>query len=121
MAGRKRQHLNEVIRHKLSTLLLKEANDPRFHSVTITDVTVAKDGSTARVQFSAYDPAVPPEVLAASLNRAAGFFSQALGRTLSTRRTPRLYFYYDPGFDHSAELDTLLHTIEPLPEDPHDE
>jgi ribosome-binding factor A len=121
MASRKRQHLNEVIRHKLSALLLKEAGDPRFHSVTLTEVTVAKDGSTARVQFSAYDPTVPPEEMAASLNRAAGFFSRALGRTLSTRLTPRLHFYYDPGFDHAQELDTLLHTLERPPEDPHDE
>lgn len=113
MAGRKLEHLNEVIRQKLSRLLLKEASDPRFHSVTITRVVVAKDQSTARVEFSAFDPAVDPDELAATLNHAAGFFGQALGRTLRTRRTPRLHFHYDPGFDHAQEIDLLLKEVAP--------
>jgi len=36
MAGRKLEHLNESIRQKLGQLLIKEASDPRLHSVTIT-------------------------------------------------------------------------------------
>jgi ribosome-binding factor A len=115
MAGRKLQHLNETIRQKLGQLLIKEASDPRFHAVTITGVTVAKDLSTARVQFSAYDHAVDPAELTRLLNKAAGFFSRALARTLETRRTPRLHFYYDPGFDYALEMDLLLK--EALPRD----
>ena len=111
MSGRKREHLNETIHTKLSQLLVKEASDPRFQTVTITSVTVAKDSSTARVQFSAYDPSVDPVALAESLNRAAGFFGKALGRTLQARRTPRLFFYYDPGFDYSQEIDVLLKAV----------
>lgn len=113
MSGRKREHLNEMIRAKLSQLLIKEASDPRFHSVTITGVTLAKDFATARVQFSAYDPAVDPDELAESLNHAAGFFGQALGRTLNTRRTPRLHFYYDHGYDYAHEIDVLLKEVLP--------
>jgi ribosome-binding factor A len=108
MAGRKLEHLNETVRQKLGQLLIKEASDPRFHTVTITAVQVAKDLSTARVQFSAYDPAVDVPELTASLNNAAGFFSHALARTLGTRRTPRLHFYFDHGFDYSLEMDLLL-------------
>ena len=115
MAGRKLEHLNETVRQKLGQLLIKEASDPRFHSVTITGVTVAKDLSTARVQFSAYDSSVSPQVLADLLNKAAGFFGHALARSLNTRRTPRLHFYYDPGFDYALEMDLLLKKA--LPED----
>lgn len=115
MAGRKLEHLNETIRQKLGQLLIKEASDPRFHSVTITRVVLAKDQSTARVQFSAYSQDVEPAELTELLNKAAGFFSHALGRTLGTRRTPRLYFYYDPGFDYAQEMDLLLK--EALPHD----
>ena len=115
MASRKLEHLNETIRQKLGQLLIKEASDPRLHSVTITGVTLAKDLSTARVQFSAYDSKVDPGELTATLNRAAGFFGKALARTLQTRRTPRLHFYYDPGFDYSLEMDLLLKKA--LPDD----
>jgi ribosome-binding factor A len=108
MAGRKLEHLNESIRQKLGQLLYKEANDPRFHAVTITSVKVSKDLSQARVEFSIFQKDHKPEEVANSLNHAAGFFSHALGRTLSARRTPRLTFHYDPGFDHAQDMDLIL-------------
>ncbi|MCH8076484.1 MAG: 30S ribosome-binding factor RbfA [SAR324 cluster bacterium] len=117
MSGRKREHLNETIRQKLAQLLIKEAADPRFASVTITGVTVSKDYSSALVLFSSYLPDANPEILAESLNKAAGFLGQALGRSLATRRTPRLNFHYDPGFDHADEMDRILKEI-PLKKGP---
>lgn len=112
MAGRKQEHLNQVIRQKLAQLLHKEAADPRFSAVTITEVSVSKDLSTARVMFSCYLPDANPAGLTESLNKAAGFLSHALGRTLSVRRTPRLHFHYDPGFDYAADMDTVLKELD---------
>jgi ribosome-binding factor A len=112
MAGRKLEHFNEIIRQKLGTILIQEARDPRFRFVTVTDVMLAKDFTFARVHFSCLDQGVEVEALTDSLNRAAGFFSQALGRTLSTRNTPRLRFYYDHGFDHAGEIDALLAEVQ---------
>ncbi len=111
MAGRKLEHLNETIRQKLARILYREAADPRFQGVTITAVRVAKDLSTARVEFSTYLEDNDPDELTEQLNHAAGFFSQILGRTLRTRRTPRLHFHYDPGFDHAQEMDLLLREL----------
>ena len=108
MAGRKREHLNEVLRQKLSTILHREANDPRFAHVTITDVDLAKDMSFARVSVATYQSDVEPEPLIESLNRAAGFFSRTLSRSLETRHTPRLAFFYDHGFDYAQEIEILL-------------
>ncbi len=113
MAGRKLEHLTEVIRQKLGTILIKEASDPRFKFVTITGVVLSKDMSSARVQFSCLDQSLETGALTDSLNRAAGFFSHTLGRSLETRRTPRLRFYFDPGFDHAQEIDTLLAGVRP--------
>jgi ribosome-binding factor A len=119
MAGRKRQHLNESIRQKLGQLLYKEAGDPRFQAVTITAVELSQDFSFAKVQFSTYARDADPAALTLSLNRAAGFFGRLLGRTLQARRTPRLHFVYDPGFDHAQEMDILLKEVLP-PEEPHE-
>lgn len=113
MSGRKREHLNGQIRQKLAQLLQKEAADPRLAGVTITGVEVSKDYSSARVMFSSYLSGSNPEQLTASLNHAAGFLGQALGRTLATRRTPKLHFYYDPGFDYADEMDGILKGIQP--------
>ncbi len=116
MSGRKREHLNEVIRQKLAHLLQREAADPRFAAVTITGVELSKDYATARVMFSCYLPDADPEALSASLNHAAGFLGQALGRTLSVRRTPRLFFRYDPGYDYADEMDRVLKKLD-LPDE----
>jgi ribosome-binding factor A len=48
-----------------------------------------------------------------SLNHAAGFFSQALGRTLTTHKTPRLHFVYDRGFDYAEEMEQVLKQVSP--------
>ncbi|MBI3992123.1 MAG: 30S ribosome-binding factor RbfA [Candidatus Lambdaproteobacteria bacterium] len=111
MAGRKLEHLNAVLRHKLSAILQREANDPRFAQVTISGVTLSRDKSHAQVTVSSYDPQVDADDLVASLNRAAGFFSQGLGRTLKTRLTPRVSFRYDRGFDHAQEIENLLQAV----------
>ncbi|MCZ6471918.1 MAG: 30S ribosome-binding factor RbfA [SAR324 cluster bacterium] len=113
MAGRKLEHLNERIRQKLGTILIREARDPRFKFVTITGVGLAKDMSFATVQYSCLDRELEIEALTDSLNRAAGFFSHILARTLETRKTPRLKFVYDPGFDHAQEIDALLAQVNP--------
>jgi len=108
MAGRKQDHLNERIRQKLGTILQREAGDPRFLTVTISAVSVAKDIGTAKVFFSSYDDQVDKDELTESLNGAAGFLGHALSRTLNTRITPRLHFVYDHGFDYAVEVDLLL-------------
>ena len=111
MAGRKIEHLNERIRQKLGMILIREARDPRFKFVTITGVGVAKDLSFAKVSFSCLDHTLEVEALTESLNRAAGFFSHTLARSLETRKTPRLQFYFDYGFDHADNVERLLADI----------
>ena len=108
MAGRRLEHLNEVIKQKLGMILIREASDPRFKFVTITGVGLAKDLSFAKVNFSCLDKTLEVEALTKSLNHAAGFFSHTLARSLETRKTPRLQFYFDHGFDHADNVDRLL-------------
>lgn len=111
MAGRKQAHLNEEIRQKLALLLVREVNDPHLSTVTVTEVQVAKDLSTARVNFSSYQADADVADLTERLNRAAGFLGHALGRSLTARRTPRLHFHYDRGFDYAQEIEAKLKAI----------
>ena len=128
MASRKLDHLNERIRHKLGMILQQEAADPRFRKVTITGVTLSKDLAHARIAFSTFDALLhgkgvarerPPRGIKArtagdtaslvqALNKAAGYFSQALARTLETRISPKLTFAYDPAFDRVQHMENLL-------------
>ena len=117
MAGRKKEHLSEAIRQKLGTILIREAGDPRFKSVTITEVSLAKDLSFAQVGYSCFESGLQIDELTESLNKAAGFFSHSLARTLKTRNTPKLSFHYDSGFDYAVKMDRLLAGVEGPEED----
>ena len=136
MASRKLEHLNEQIRQKLSLILQRESDDPRFRHVTVTAVRVTRDLASARVTYSTYDalmpapartaaprgkaprgrakpkqkpgPAATPADLTRALNRAAGHFAHALARSLETRISPKLEFVYDPTFDRLQEMENLL-------------
>lgn len=108
MTSRRIDHLTEKIHQKLSAIIQREANDPRFTWVTITGVKLANDQSFATVTYTCFKPTTDIDSLTASLNRAAGFFSHALGRSLKSRSTPKLRFDYDPGFDYAQEMDELL-------------
>ena len=113
MAGHRREHLNEEIRHKLGMLLAREAGDPRLLTVTITAVVAAKDLSTARVMFSSYQEGADTEELTRLLNKASSFLTRSLARTLTGRKTPRLNFYYDKGFDYAQDIERVFKTIQP--------
>lgn len=116
MAGtsRKAEHLSARIQHRLSAILQKDANDPRFSRVTITGIEVARDLSFAKVQFAVFPEESEPELarLTEALNRAAGFFSRALARSLEIRATPRLRFDPDPSFDYADRIDRVLSGLE---------
>ena len=96
-----------LLQRKLSQILLKQSNDPRFERVTITRVQPAPDFSTALVFVSIF-PSQDTEELTASLNHASGYLGMRLAKVLNKRRTPKLKFVYDLGFDHSAVLDKTL-------------
>lgn len=46
--------------------------------------------------------------LTKALNGAAGFFSQALARTLETRISPRVTFVFDPSLDYLQNMENVL-------------
>jgi ribosome-binding factor A len=108
VTSRKFEHLTSRIQEKLGAILLREAGDPRFARVTITHVELSRDLSQARVSFTVFPPGEDLEALARALNRAAGFFSHALARTLESRAVPHLHFVPDRSLDEADRLDRAL-------------
>ncbi len=99
-----------LLQRKLSQILLKQSNDPRFDRVTVTRVQPAPDFSTALVFISIF-PSQETDELVTSLNHASGYLGTRLAKALNKRRTPRLKFVYDLGFDHSDQLDQTFKKI----------
>lgn len=101
----------ELIKIKLSTILQKSSNNPKFSKVTIVDIKLSPDSSFAMVYYSVFNASEEIEEITHALNAASGFFQSKLSKTLTSRNTPRLQFRFDTGFDHASRIDELLADI----------
>lgn len=111
--SRRTSRVNELLRHELSELILRELKDPRVaHGmVSITEVQVSPDLRHAAVFVSHLgDEAERGQVLA-GLSSAAHFLQGALQRRLHMKHAPALVFRFDPSIERGARLAALIHEI----------
>jgi len=108
----KRAHrVSDLIREVISELLLRELNDPRLESVTITEVEVTDDLKLAKVFFSARGSPAKEETSLHGLQSAAGYIRKKLGKELRLRHIPNLSFEVDHSFEYGSKIDQLLQTL----------
>lgn len=100
--------VNQLIRRKVTQLLLEESNDPRLANVTITDISVNRDTSRAEVYYSIIGTAEDIAEVQVALDGAAGWLRSEMAPTLRLRNLPKLVFVYDPSLAHGAKIEALL-------------
>ncbi len=103
--------VSQMIRRKLTQLLIEESNDPRLENVTITDVAVNRDTTRAQIFYSIIGSAEDIAVTQAALDGAAGWLRNEMAPTLRLRNLPQLVFIYDPSLAHGARIEELLHEL----------
>ncbi|WP_178862292.1 30S ribosome-binding factor RbfA [Thiomicrorhabdus cannonii] len=101
----------QEIKKTLADLLLREAKDPRFQKMSLTECKISKDLSIATIHFALMghnqdDPEVQ-NVLQA-LDKAKGFLRTELGSRLRLRIVPDLRFHYDSVPEHVAYIEDLI-------------
>lgn len=106
------QRVADLIQKTLAPLLLQE-DDERFRLVTITDVTVSRDLSYAKVYVSLLtdeDDEIKQTVEA--LNHTAKSLRYQLAQAVDLRTVPELKFIYDEstarGFRISSLIDSAI-------------
>lgn len=111
MIPNRANRVGDLIHQVLSEMLIRELNDPRLESVTITGVTVSSDLRCATVHFSAMgDPRREQESLH-GLERAAGYMKKKLGKELRLRYMPDLQFRIDRSYEYGSKIEKLLQRI----------
>jgi ribosome-binding factor A len=108
--GSKPRHrrIEGELQRALSELVSREVKDPRVGSVTITEVKIAPDMSSARVYFTPFASKHSPEEVLEGLTRAGGFLRGEVGRRLGLRHAPKLEFEFDDSFEKAAKLTALI-------------
>jgi ribosome-binding factor A len=96
------------LQRALSELVSREVKDPRVGSVTITEVKIAPDMSSARIYFTPFASKHSPEEVLEGLTRAGGFLRGEVGRRLGLRHAPKLEFEFDDSFEKAAKLTELI-------------
>jgi len=103
----------ELVRHALVDILAREEfRDPELQgvSVTVGEVRCSPDLRHANVFCSPLGDQSTDQsrIVAAALNRAAGFLRGRLGKEIEMKFTPELHFIADDSYDAALAMDQLL-------------
>lgn len=106
----KSRRLEELIKVKLSLLLLKGLKDPRLIDsfITILDVKLSKDGRSAKVFVSVIGSDKEKDGVLRGLESARGFIQMKLGKELRVKYIPHLIFQLD---DETEDRVRLVHRL----------
>jgi ribosome-binding factor A len=108
--GNRMERVSGLVQSALADILLKDSDDPRFRMVTILNVSLAKDLSSARVFVSVWQEDTAKEVVAA-LNESAKHFRYALAQSkIQLRIVPNLKFVYDDTIVRGSRINNLINT-----------
>lgn len=102
----RRQRVAPQLQREIAEVVREEFFDSRLNLLTVTEVQVNKDLSTAKVFISCMGR--DPQPAAEFLNQHAGQIRGLVGRRLRMRHAPELKFVTDALPDQAAHLDQLI-------------
>jgi ribosome-binding factor A len=116
----RKARLEETIREVLSSVLLREAKDPRLAGVVISAVELSGDLKQAKAYFSVFGDKERERQAAEGLEQAKGFLRAELKRAVRMETIPELVFVRDKGYEHADRVAQILQRLaaEKPPEEP---
>ncbi|CUR53224.1 30S ribosome-binding factor RbfA [Buchnera aphidicola] len=105
------ERLGHCFQKELSYILYHNIHDPRlFHKGTITNVSVSRDfkyGKVFIILWSLQNKKKISQYLKI-LQNASGFISFLLGKRISLRILPKLFFFHDSSFLEGEKISLIL-------------
>lgn len=105
---RTRARIASRIKERAAYCIEHELNDPRTHFITITEVEVSSDLTSANLRYSVLGTPAQRRQVEQMMTKAAGFIQRQVGRVLQTRTVPRLTFHYDDSLERAAAMDAAI-------------
>jgi len=100
------------IKQLLSEMLITgKISDPRLGSVYITDVTVDRELSFAKIFVSSLEGKSQSDEILAGLEHASGYLRSSLAHEIDLRTFPMLRFYWDETPERAERIEQLLDSI----------
>ena len=112
MGWDKFEKLVELVKRRISQIVLTRLKDPRLGFVTITRIKLDRDLKRCRVYYSALGSPAEVSKTRHALLQARGFIQKEVGRTLKTRTMPRLEFLPEEALDGVDRVEAIFQTLE---------
>lgn len=102
-----------LMRREVADILRNKLRDPRLSEwVSVTDVEVTADLSSAKIFVSILPEGEEREKALRALSGAAGFVRRELAPRLGLREVPDIRFKLDSSIERGARVDELLKRLE---------
>ena len=104
------QRIAGLLKRQIALIIQRDVNDPRTKMITISEVSVAKDLSYAKVYISPVgtdDEKAIKDTLK-GLKKASGYIRHLLRDAVDLRVIPQLHFVYDDSINRGIHLSQLI-------------
>ncbi len=86
------QRVSDLIRKEVANIFLFELRDPRLKNITISRVDMSDDLSNATIYYFLNFQESNKNEVNRVLNKSNGFIKSTLGKRLSLKKIPKLFF-----------------------------
>ena len=106
------KRIADRIQQLLSEMLITgKISDPRLASVFITDVTVDRELSFAKIFVSSLEGKPQSDEILAGLKHASGYLRSSLAHEVDLRTFPMLRFFWDETPERAERIEQLIDSI----------
>lgn len=111
MKYRRSLRVSELIKRKVSDIIMFTIKDPWVKSVTITFVKVTDDLKHAKIYYRVLGDEQSLDHATKGLERAKNFIRSEILQRTELRFVPEIQFLYDTGMDEAEHINLLLKQI----------
>lgn len=112
MSWDKFEKLVELLKRRITQVVLYRLKDPRVGFVTITRIDLSRDLKACKVFYTVLGTPGERSRTAHALSDAEGFVQREVGRGLRTRTLPRIRFYPDEELAQVERVEALIAELE---------
>ena len=112
MAGFRKQKLEAEIQRIVAEAFIKEIKDPRIGFLTVTEVKLSRDYTSADVGISVIGDDKQKKLSLEGANSAAGYIQHLVGKSIRIRNTPRIRFHLDSSIEEGVRMVGLIEDLD---------
>ena len=106
-----RERVGEAIKEEIGAIIEGELGDPRIALCTVSEISLAPDGKSARVFLQVEGDEKESQETIKAVNAAKGYIRRELLERLGKRHVPELNFILDRSEKYGARIDEILGRI----------